>query len=135
MKIIVIISAICVCVGALTHEELKSEIHILQSICKTEIGIDQQIIDDINDGKINIDDENVLLFVECTMKKFNIVDENGNFKEKDTRDVVGAVLNEDEVNQLITECSPISDTNVHVKISKILQCFAKYKTINDVLNS
>ncbi|XP_006609100.1 uncharacterized protein LOC102673841 [Apis dorsata] len=135
MKTIVIISAICVCVAAMTDEELKTGLRTLQPICMAESGASQQIIDDVNDGKINIDDENVLLFVECTMKKFNIVDENGNFKEKDTRDVVGAVLNEDEVNQLITECSPISDTNVRVKISKILQCFAKYKTINAVLNS
>ncbi|XP_043790393.1 uncharacterized protein LOC122713733 [Apis laboriosa] len=135
MKTIVIISAICVCVAAMTDEELKNGLRTLQPICMAESGASQQIIDDIYSGNINLDDENVQSYVECMMKKFNIVDENGNFKEKDTRDIVGAVLNEDEVNQLITECSPISDTNVRVKISKILQCFAKYKTINNILNS
>ncbi|PBC30238.1 Pheromone-binding protein-related protein [Apis cerana cerana] len=135
MKTIVIISAICVCVSAMTHEELKSGIHTLQSICMPETGATEQIANDVDDGKINIDDKNVLLYVECAMKKFNTVDDNGNFNEEVTRDIVRAVLDENETEQLITQCSPISDTDVHVKISKILQCFFKFRTVNDVLNS
>lgn len=100
-----------------------------------EIGTAQQIIDDINEGKINMDDENVLLFIECTMKKFNVVDENANFNEKISSDIVRAVLNDNEADQLLAECSPISDPNALIKISKILECFFKYKTINQILNS
>ncbi|XP_031773734.1 uncharacterized protein LOC100870833 isoform X2 [Apis florea] len=134
MKIIIIICAICACVGAMTLEELQNALRITQSFCKTESGVDQQIVDDVNSGKINLSDENVLSYVECAMKKFSAVDDNGNFNEKVARNVASAVLNDDEVEQLIAECSPISDANVHVKISKILQCFFKYKTVNDVLN-
>ncbi|XP_003695889.1 uncharacterized protein LOC100868810 [Apis florea] len=135
MKIIVVLFALCICVGALTLEELKSELLTAEPICMTETGANQQIIDDINNGIVYVEDENVQLYVECMMKRFNIVDEYGNFMEKYTRDVVGAVLNDDEVNQLVSECSPIYDANVHLKISNILQCFFKYKTINDILNS
>uniref|UniRef100_V9IHT0 Odorant-binding protein 16 n=1 Tax=Apis cerana TaxID=7461 RepID=V9IHT0_APICE len=96
MKTIVIISAICVCVSAMTHEELKSGIHTLQSICMPETGATEQIINEIYDGNINVDDENVQSYVECMMKKFNIVDDNGNFNEEVTRDVVSAILDENE---------------------------------------
>ncbi|XP_016916885.1 uncharacterized protein LOC108000787 [Apis cerana] len=135
MKTIIIISAICVCVSAMTLEELKSGLRIVRSLCLTQTSVDQQIANDVDDGKINIDDKNVLLYVECAMKKFNTVDDNGNFNEEVTRDIVRAVLDENETEQLITQCSPISDTDVHVKISKILQCFFKFRTVNDVLNS
>ncbi|KAG6795272.1 odorant binding protein 16 precursor [Apis mellifera caucasica] len=135
MKTFVIIFAIFICVGAMTHEELKTGIQTLQPICVGETGTSQKIIDEVYNGNVNVEDENVQSYVECMMKKFNVVDENGNFNEKNTRDIVQAVLDDNETDQLIVECSPISDANVHIKISKIFQCFMKYKTITDILNS
>lgn len=35
-----------------------------------------EIINEIYDGNINVDDENVQSYVECMMKKFNIVSIN-----------------------------------------------------------
>ncbi|KAG6795273.1 odorant binding protein 15 precursor [Apis mellifera caucasica] len=135
MKTILIISAICICVGALSIKDFQNAIRIGQSICMAKTGINKQIINDVNDGKINIEDENVQLYIECAMKKFNFVDKDGNFNEHVSREIAKIFLNENEINQLITECSAISDTNVHLKITKIFQCITKFKTINDILNS
>ncbi|XP_006609101.1 uncharacterized protein LOC102674014 [Apis dorsata] len=135
MRTILVISAICVCVGALTIKEFQVVLRHGQSMCSAETGVNQQIVDDVNDGNINMEDENVQLYIECTMKKFNIVDKDGNFNENGTKETIKIFLDENEINQLVTECSPISDTNVRVKISKIYQCFTKYKTLTEVLNA
>ncbi|XP_043790389.1 uncharacterized protein LOC122713730 [Apis laboriosa] len=135
MRTILVISAICVCVGALTIKEFQVVLRHGQSTCSAETGVNQQIVDDVNDGNINMEDENVQLYIECAMKKFNIVDKDGNFNENGTKEIIKIFLDENEINQLVTECSPISDTNVRVKISKIYQCFMKYKTLTEVLNA
>uniref|UniRef100_UPI00376FB45C odorant binding protein 19 precursor n=1 Tax=Apis mellifera TaxID=7460 RepID=UPI00376FB45C len=134
MKTIVVIFAFCICVNAMTIEELKIQLRDVQEICKTESGIDQQTVDDISEVKFDIEDEKPQRYNECILKKFNIVDESGNFKENIVQELTSIYLDENEVNKLIAECSVISDANIYIKFNKLVKCFAKYKTMKELLN-
>nr|ALR87121.1 odorant binding protein 15 [Apis cerana cerana] len=135
MKTILIISAIWICVGALTIKDFQTALRLGQSMCSAQTGVNQQIVDDVNDANVNMEDENVLLYIECAMKKFNIVDEDGNLNESVNREISKMFSDENEVEQMITDCSSISDTDVRIKIIKIFQCIMKYKTITEMLNA
>ncbi|XP_006609102.1 uncharacterized protein LOC102674156 [Apis dorsata] len=132
MKTIVLIFAFCVCVGALTIEELKTKLHTEQSACKTETGIDQQKANDVNQGNVDVEDKKVQLYSECILKKFNILDTNGVFKPQGIVTVMEILIDENAVKQLVSECSAISEDNIHLKASKLIQCFSKYKTMKSV---
>ncbi|KAG9428692.1 odorant binding protein 18 precursor [Apis mellifera carnica] len=134
MKTFVIISAICVCVGALTLEEFQIGLRAVVPICRIETSIDQQKEDDFRDGNIDVEDEKVQLFSECLIKKFNGYDDGGNFNEVVIREIAEIFLDENGVNKLITECSAISDADLAVKSAKLLKCIAKYKTLKEMLS-
>ncbi|PBC30239.1 General odorant-binding6d [Apis cerana cerana] len=119
----------------LTIKDFQTALRLGQSMCSAQTGVNQQIVDDVNDANVNMEDENVLLYIECAMKKFNIVDEDGNLNESVNREISKMFLDENEVEQMITDCSSISDTDVHIKIIKIFQCIMKYKTITEMLNA
>ncbi|XP_043790657.1 uncharacterized protein LOC122713896 [Apis laboriosa] len=134
MKTIVIISAICVCVGALTLEELQIGIRATLPVCKIESNIDQQKENDFRDGIVDVEDDKVQLYSKCLMKKFNAYDDDGNLNEVVVREIAGLYLDENEINKLIAECSAISDANINIKSSKLIQCFSKYKTLKEMIN-
>ncbi|KAG6795269.1 odorant binding protein 21 precursor [Apis mellifera caucasica] len=134
MKTIVIISAICVCVGALTLEELQIGLRAVIPVCRIDSGIDEKKEDDFRNGIIDVENEKVQLFSECLIKKFNAYDDGGNFNEVVVREIAEIYLDENEVNKLITECSAISDADIHLKSSKLIKCFAKYKTLKEIMN-
>ncbi|XP_012345075.2 LOW QUALITY PROTEIN: uncharacterized protein LOC100871543 [Apis florea] len=135
MKTIVIIFAICVCVGALTLEELKIGLRATLPICKIETGIDEQKENNIRDGIVDVEDEQVQLYSECLIKKFNAYDDDGKLNEVVVREIARLYFDEDDVNKIITDCSSISDTNMHLKSSKLIACFGKYTTLNKILNN
>ncbi|XP_006609099.2 uncharacterized protein LOC102673708 [Apis dorsata] len=135
MKTIVIISAICVCVGALTLEELQIGIRATLPVCRIDSGIDEQKENDFRAGIIDLENEKVQLFSKCLLNKFNAYDDDGNLNEVVVRELAGLYLDENEINKLIAECSVISDANINIKSSKLLQCFAKYKTLEEMINA
>lgn len=49
---------------------IRNEIQIIIFLINFFIQI-SEIVDDVNDNNINMDDENVLSYIECTMKKFS----------------------------------------------------------------
>ncbi|XP_031773740.1 uncharacterized protein LOC100867975 [Apis florea] len=133
MKIILFIFGFCVCVGALTIEELKTRLHAEQSACSTETGIDQQKANDIVQGNVDVEDKKVQLYSECILKSLTLLlDKNGVFKPQGIVQVMELLIDENAVKQLVSECSAISETNVHLKASKLVQCFSKYKTMKAV---
>ncbi|XP_016916883.1 uncharacterized protein LOC108000784 [Apis cerana] len=132
MKTIVLIFGFCICVGALTIEELKTKLHTEQSVCATETGIDQQKANDVIQGNVDVEDKKVQLYSECILKKFNVLDKNGVFKPQGIALVMELLIDENAVKQLLSECSTISEDNVYLKASKLVQCFSKYKTMKAV---
>lgn len=77
------------------------------------------------------------MYSKCLIRKFNSVDENGNFNENVIRELTSLYLDENEVNQLVTECSSYfntSDDDINLKFSKLMKCFEKYKTMKGILN-
>nr|NP_001035312.1 odorant binding protein 20 precursor [Apis mellifera]ABD92652.1 OBP20 [Apis mellifera] len=134
MKTIVVIFAFCICVNAMTIEELKIQLHDVQEICKTESGIDQQTVDDINEVNFDVEDEKPQRYNECILKQFNIVDESGNFKENIVQELTSIYLDENVIKKLVAECSVISDANIYIRFNKLVKCFGKYKTMKEVLN-
>ncbi|XP_031773733.1 uncharacterized protein LOC100862950 [Apis florea] len=134
MKTIVIIFAFCICVGAMTIEELKAQLRDVQQTCKAESGIDEQKANDVHEGSFDVEDEIAQLYSQCIINKFNTVDESGNFNENVVREIMKVYLDENNVNQLVSECSSVSDANIHLKFSKLMICFEKYKTIKEILN-
>ncbi|XP_006609098.1 uncharacterized protein LOC102673582 [Apis dorsata] len=134
MKTIVVIFAFCICVSAMTLEELKTSLLDVQQTCKAESGIDEQKADEVNGINFDVEDEKSQLYCECIIKKFNAIDEDGNFNENVVREVTTIYLDENDINQLIAECSSVSDANIHLKFSKLMKCFEKYKTMKEILN-
>uniref|UniRef100_V9IM79 Odorant binding protein 21 n=2 Tax=Apis cerana TaxID=7461 RepID=V9IM79_APICE len=135
MKTIVIISAICVCVGALTLEELQIGLRAAVPVCRLETSIDQSQEDNFRDGNIDVENEKVQLFSECLIKKFSAYDDDGNLNEVVVREIARLYIDENEVNKLVAECSVITDADIRLKSSKLLKCFAKYKTLNEMMNA
>lgn len=127
-----LIFGFCVCVGALTIEELKTRLHTEQSVCKTETGIDQQKANDVIEGNIDVEDKKVQLYCECILKNFNILDKNNVFKPQGIKAVMELLIDENSVKQLVSDCSTISEENPHLKASKLVQCVSKYKTMKSV---
>ncbi|NP_001035299.1 odorant binding protein 19 isoform X1 [Apis mellifera] len=134
MKTIVVIFAFCICVNAMTIEELKIQLRDVQEICKAESGIDQQTVDDINEVNFDVEDEKPQRYNECILKQFNIVDESGNFKENIVQELTSIYLDENVIKKLVAECSVISDANIYIRFNKLVKCFGKYKTMKEVLN-
>ncbi|XP_061941408.1 uncharacterized protein LOC133667373 [Apis cerana] len=134
MKTIVIISAICVCVSAMTLEELQIGLRAVLPVCRLETGIDQQKEDNFRNGIVDVEDEKVQLFSECLIRKFNGYDDDGNLNEVVVREIATIYLNENEVNKLVAECTVITDANIHLKSSKLMKCFGKYTTLKEILN-
>ncbi|XP_043801671.1 uncharacterized protein LOC122719694, partial [Apis laboriosa] len=91
--------------------------------------------DEVNGINFDIEDEKSQLYCECIIKKFNAVDEDGNFNENVVREVTTIYLDENDINQLVAECSSVyTDANIHLKFSKLMKCFEKYKTMKEILN-
>ncbi|XP_006609097.1 uncharacterized protein LOC102673442 [Apis dorsata] len=135
MKTIVIISAICVCVGALTLKQLQIGLRAALSVCRVDSGIDEQKENDFRDGIVDVEDEKVQLYSKCLLKKFNANDDDENLNDVVVRELAGLYLDENEINKLIAECLAISDANVNIKSSKLIQCFSKYKILKEMINA
>ncbi|XP_012344854.2 uncharacterized protein LOC100866978 isoform X2 [Apis florea] len=135
MKTIVIIFAICVCVGALTPEELKIALRATLPICRIETGIDEQKENDFRNGIIDVEDEQVQLYSECLIKKFNAYDDDGKLNEVVVREIARLYFDEDDVNKIVTDCSSISDANIYLKSSKLMKCFEKFITLNKIIST
>ncbi|PBC30236.1 hypothetical protein APICC_09870 [Apis cerana cerana] len=77
MKTIVVIFAFCICVNAMTIEELKTKLYDEQEACKAESGIDEQKADNVNsEVDFDVEDEKVQLYSKCLIRKFNSVSIN-----------------------------------------------------------
>ncbi|XP_003695913.3 uncharacterized protein LOC100872137 [Apis florea] len=134
MNTIVVLLALCICVGAMTLKELQIKLHYVQRICKTEFDIDEQKADDVNEATFDVQDVKSQIYSKCIIEEFNGVDENKRLNENVVRDVVSIYLDENDVNQLIAECSLISDTNIYLRFSKLMMCLEKYKTMKEIIN-
>ncbi|PBC30237.1 odorant binding protein [Apis cerana cerana] len=126
---------ICIKTNIFTLEELQIGLRAAVPVCRLETSIDQSQEDNFRDGNIDVENEKVQLFSECLIKKFSAYDDDGNLNEVVVREIARLYIDENEVNKLIAECSVITDADIRLKSSKLLKCFAKYKTLNEMMNA